>query len=137
MVTVRSVDFRPPRNADEWTPTPAIVEEMVRRLAERFDPQRIILFGSLARDEARRHSDVDLLMVFDRAVDKAEVMTDALLELIGVGAAPEVLVTTVERYETGVGSDAWTLYRDIDEEGIVVYERANAAGTNVARLRAS
>ena len=126
-----------PRKADEWTPTPAIVQEMVRRLAERFDPQRIILFGSLARDEARRHSDVDLLMVFDRAVDRAEVMRDALLELIGLGAAPEVLVTTVDRYRAAVKSDAWTLYRDIEEEGIVVYERAHEAGGHVARIRAS
>ena len=56
--------FRPPANPKPWTPTPEIVDQMVRRIVERFDPERIILFGSLARDEARADSDVDLLVVF-------------------------------------------------------------------------
>ena len=39
------------------------IEDMARRIAERFDPERIILFGSYARGDARENSDVDLLVV--------------------------------------------------------------------------
>jgi predicted nucleotidyltransferase len=36
---------------------------MVTRIVERFGPEQIILFGSAARGEAGRDSDVDLLVV--------------------------------------------------------------------------
>lgn len=39
------------------------IAEMVRRIVERFHPERIILFGSHARGTAGPHSDVDLLVV--------------------------------------------------------------------------
>ena len=41
----------------------AIVATMVERIADRFDPERILLFGSRARGDARDWSDVDLLVV--------------------------------------------------------------------------
>ena len=39
------------------------VQEMVRRLAEAVQPERIILFGSHARGDAGLDSDVDLLVI--------------------------------------------------------------------------
>ena len=39
------------------------VERMVDRIVERFHPQKIILFGSHARGDARSGSDFDLLIV--------------------------------------------------------------------------
>jgi predicted nucleotidyltransferase len=41
-----------------------IINEMTRRIVERFDPLQVILFGSHARGEAHADSDVDLLVVF-------------------------------------------------------------------------
>ena len=53
-----------------WTPpTPAEIEqtvqEMVRRIVERFDPEKVILLGSQARGDAGPDSDIDLLVVMD------------------------------------------------------------------------
>ena len=39
------------------------VERMVDRIVERFQPQKVILFGSHARGDARSGSDFDLLIV--------------------------------------------------------------------------
>ena len=39
------------------------ISEMVRRIVERFHPEKIILFGSYARGTAGPDSDVDLLVV--------------------------------------------------------------------------
>lgn len=40
----------------------ALLQEIVRRIVERFHPCRIILFGSRARGEPRPDSDVDLFV---------------------------------------------------------------------------
>ena len=39
------------------------IQEMVRRIAARFEPDRIVLFGSHARGDAGPDSDVDLLVI--------------------------------------------------------------------------
>ena len=39
------------------------LEQITRRIVEGFHPQRLILFGSRARGDERRDSDVDLLIV--------------------------------------------------------------------------
>ena len=39
------------------------IRRFVGRLAREFRPQRIVLFGSHARGQARKNSDVDLLVV--------------------------------------------------------------------------
>lgn len=39
------------------------IAEFSRRVAEEFQPEKIILFGSHARGEARDYSDVDMLVV--------------------------------------------------------------------------
>ena len=46
---------------------PRTLDEIVRRVVEVAQPERIVLFGSAARGEMTRHSDVDLLIVSDRA----------------------------------------------------------------------
>jgi predicted nucleotidyltransferase len=43
--------------------TNAQIRQLSRRIAEHFNPERIILFGSHANGKARADSDVDLLVV--------------------------------------------------------------------------
>ncbi len=49
------------------TPVPRadspVLKEIVRRLVEVYEPERIYLFGSVARGEATRDSDYDLMIV--------------------------------------------------------------------------
>lgn len=50
------------------------IEDYSRKIATKFDPERIILFGSYARGNPTADSDVDLLVVLEfngRPVDKA------------------------------------------------------------------
>src|SRR3972149_9032400 len=43
--------------------TGRLIKEMVRRIVERFKPEKVILFGPYARGTAGPDSDVDLLVV--------------------------------------------------------------------------
>jgi predicted nucleotidyltransferase len=40
-----------------------LMDEIVRRIVEVIQPEKVILFGSQARDEARPESDIDLLVI--------------------------------------------------------------------------
>lgn len=44
-----------------------IIEQMVRRLVDEYQPERVILFGSMARGEPTQDSDIDLLIVKETA----------------------------------------------------------------------
>lgn len=43
--------------------TPDTIQKMVDRIVERFQPEKVVLFGSCARGQITRDSDVDLLVV--------------------------------------------------------------------------
>ena len=69
-------------NADTHAPlvTREALEAFTQSLVERFAPEKIILFGSLARGEARWDSDADILVVmpfegssFERRLEMLEV----------------------------------------------------------------
>ena len=63
-----------------------IVATMVERIADGFDPERILLFGSRARGDAKDWSDVDLLVVMPDGTDRRE----AAVEMgVAVGDLPD------------------------------------------------
>ncbi len=48
------------------------IRTAVERISEKFDPKKIILFGSHAKGIATIHSDIDLLVIFEAVEDKHE-----------------------------------------------------------------
>lgn len=100
-----------------------IIEEMVRRIVERFNPELVILFGSHARGEAGPDSDVDLLVVMPVNGSKRDLTIKIRIELNGIGLAKDVIVATPEelnRYRDLVG----TVIHPAMHEGTVLYERS-------------
>ena len=99
---------------------PRTLAEIVRRVVEVARPERIILFGSAARGEMTRHSDVDLLVVAD-VEDRSAVTGRIHRRLRGEHAAVDVTVVTpadVARYRN---SHALVIKPAL-QEGRVVYE---------------
>lgn len=98
------------------------IDEMVRRIAERFDPEQIILFGSCARGTARHDSDVDLLVVMPVTGSKRETQIEIRCALHDIHVAKDIIVATpdeVERRRNIVG----TIIRPALREGKVLYAR--------------
>ena len=80
---------------------------MTERIVREFDPLQIILFGSQARGDADRHSDIDLLVVFAELTDKRKTAVDILRVLADLPVAKDILVSTpeeLERHRTRIGS---------------------------------
>ena len=98
------------------------LDEIIRRIVAVAEPEKIILFGSAARGEVDRHSDVDLLIVKDGA-HRRRLATSIYRHLRGVGAAVDVIVVTpddVERY----GDSHALIIKPALREGKIVYEAA-------------
>jgi predicted nucleotidyltransferase len=94
--------------------------ENLVRLLKRYEPERIILFGSRARGDADEYSDYDIIVI--KRTDKPflERLRDMVPYLMEFDRPAEVLVYTPEEYErmreTGLG---WIAHN----EGVVLYER--------------
>jgi len=96
--------------------------QAVKRLAEGFRPQKIILFGSHARGTADSRSDFDLLVIMPIKVERRSIMLEMDRALRGLNMAVDIVVLTpkefnIDRQIPGtVARPAWL-------EGKVLYER--------------
>ena len=100
----------------------SILDDIIRRIVEAAQPEKIILFGSAARGDMNRHSDVDLLVVKDGA-HRGHLAKQIHKSLRGAGAPVDVVVVTpadVKRYKN---SHALVIKPAL-QEGRVVYETA-------------
>ena len=98
------------------------LDDIIRRVVEVAEPERIVLFGSAARGEINRHSDVDLLVVKD-APDLRQITATVYRRLYGIGAAVDIVMVTpqdVERYKDSHALVIKPALRD----GTVMYESA-------------
>ena len=99
---------------------------MTERIVREFDPLQIILFGSQARGDADRDSDIDLLVVFAELTDKRKTAIDLDRALSDVPVAKDIIVSTpeeLERSRTRIGS----VLRYAQQEGKTLWKHRNAA----------
>lgn len=98
----------------------SILKEAARRLAVRFKPQRIILFGSQARGEATRHSDVDLLVIGPYTRGRLDWMMKMDASLKGLDISKDIVVLSPREYEEDKEIPG-TVARAASKEGKVLY----------------
>ncbi len=103
----------------EWLP--AIVE----RVAKRFDPLKIIVFGSVARGEAGHDSDVDLLVVFEHVQreNKRKLAVDIRVALVDVPVPIDIVVTDSDEISRR-GHLVGPILRPALREGKILHERS-------------
>jgi predicted nucleotidyltransferase len=99
-----------------------VIPAMVRRIIDGFSPLKIILFGSHARNEANKHSDIDLLVVFPYVDDLKKTTIDIRRALADFPVPKDVVVTTTDEIERR-GDLIGTVLRPALREGRVLYER--------------
>lgn len=93
---------------------------IVKRVVDRFHPLRIILFGSAARGEAGKNSDIDLLVVMPEGTSRRATAARLHMEMFGIPVAVDFLVATpsdLEKHKENVG----LIYRTILNEGRELY----------------
>ena len=108
----------------------ATLDDVIGRIVEVAEPEKIILFGSAARGDADPNSDIDLLVIKDGA-DALDLMARIYGRLRGVGAAVDAIVVSPEDVERYKDSHA-LIIKPAVQDGIVVYEAPRTASRPTA-----
>lgn len=98
------------------------IRRMVDRIVRKFQPERVILFGSHARGEGGPDSDVDLLVVMPVDGSKREKAVEIGVALHGIRVPKDIIVTTPEDFEWRKEVPG-TIERPAAREGKVLYAR--------------
>jgi predicted nucleotidyltransferase len=101
----------------------SVLDNVVRRIAEQFSPDQIILFGSRARGDAGPESDIDLLVLFREVANPKERATQLYASLADFPRPMDIVVSTTSRFER-YRNVVNTVYWPASREGKVLYERA-------------
>ncbi len=101
---------------------PKEVRQMVKVIVERFQPERIILFGSRARGKMGPDSDVDLLVVMPVARSRREKELEIRIALHQFKIPTDVIVSTPDDFEWRKNIPG-TIERPAALEGKVLYAR--------------
>ncbi len=110
-------------NEHKRIPMEAIVA-VARRIAEKFNPDKIILFGSYAYGDPKPWSDVDLLVVMDSSATPNQQRRAISKALAPKTFAIEVLIRSARELQERIPLGDWFL-KEIVERGRVLYERSH------------
>lgn len=95
---------------------PTAIDSIVKT----YHPRRVILFGSQSRGDARPDSDVDLLVVFDKKVDRRQRQIEIGRLLRDAPFPKDVLVASTSDLPNAARG---TAIAEATHDGLVVYER--------------
>ncbi len=98
------------------------IRHFARQIAERFQPEKIVLFGSYAYGTPHAESDVDLLVI----MPTSNVVSQAIRISLAFERpfSHDLIVRTPRQIERGLREKDWFL-REVMEKGKVLYEAPN------------
>lgn len=103
-----------------------ILREITEKIVSFSDPQKIVLFGSHARNEAGKNSDLDLLVIdrgsFGPERSRRKFIAEVRRHLKGYPFPIDIIVSTVKESDQWKDSEDHALER-AQHEGKTLYER--------------
>jgi predicted nucleotidyltransferase len=81
------------------SPSEETLHEIIHRIVDVAHPDKIIMFGSVARGEMGPNSDIDLLVIKSGKFNIRRLTSDIYVKMIGVNQAVDIILTTPEQVE--------------------------------------
>ena len=101
-------------------PDQNIIDKIINSILQVVIPDKIILFGSQARGEARSDSDYDILVIKKDIEDELVLERALYRNMISVGVGVDIIVKTPEGVERA--KDRFiSVVKEALQEGIVIY----------------
>ena len=102
----------------------SLIQQIAKRIVDRFNPRRVVLFGSHARGEAGPDSDIDLFVELEGDLGKRPL--DRAVEIrsiFGLHRWPMYVIVYTTDEVDALRSRTGTILSMIESEGRVLYER--------------
>lgn len=96
------------------------LEKIVNKILEIIVPEKIILFGSRAKNEHNENSDYDILIVKSGLKNKREICKKLYRNMLGTNASVDIILEMpdiLEEYKNSVGH----IYKHILKDGKIIY----------------
>ena len=99
-----------------------IIEKMVSIIASSVNPDQIILFGSYARGENRKNSDVDLLILKKNLKNANKIIDNLYMSFFEnkIKIPVDLLVVDYDKYHK-LKNEIGYIYKTINKEGKLIY----------------
>jgi len=104
----------------EFLRSQALLREVIRRIVAVAEPEQVILFGSVARRQQRRNSDLDLLVIKSGVTDPAQLARQIRTNFFGIRKSIDIVVATPEAVQES-RTQRWTFLGRIAQDGKVIY----------------
>jgi predicted DNA-binding transcriptional regulator AlpA len=104
--------------ARQWLP------EMTARIARRFHPDKIVLFGSQARGEARPDSDVDLLVVMPSLPGGKLDIEIAIRQAVNHAPVAKDIIACTAAEADAMSGVPGAILRNAINDGVTLYDRS-------------
>ena len=101
----------------------SIINEVVTKIATKFNPDKIIIFGSCANGTQNENSDLDLLIVQDSDQPMQKRGLDIRLSLIGAMIPMDLLIYTKSEFDQELKS-VFSFLNSVMENSKILYEPA-------------
>jgi len=99
------------------------IKQYILRLKKALDPEKIILFGSFARGEATKWSDIDLLVIARFFKTTSDKRFDILYDLHeGLVKEHDIHAYGITPHEFDTIKQ-WSILTDVKKEGIIIYQK--------------
>ncbi|MGQ9623573.1 MAG: nucleotidyltransferase domain-containing protein [Candidatus Caldatribacteriaceae bacterium] len=109
------------------------LSRMVAILVEKYQPEKIVLFGSLAEGHVHEWSDIDLLIIKETNKRPTERVLE-VVQLVQPRVGIDLFVYNPSEIETMLEEKVSFVY-DIMKTGKVLYEKGNPGMVNYCRRR--
>ncbi len=97
------------------------LDEIVKRILHKIAAQKIILFGSRARETHKEDSDYDLLVICSDDIDIKKISKELYSQFIGISKGIDVIARP-QKYVKKMSTKTNSFINSILEEGKIIYE---------------
>jgi predicted nucleotidyltransferase len=98
------------------------LDQIVKTIVSVIAPDKIILFGSYARGDYDKNSDIDILILKKGLKNEREVTNNLYMEFFTkkISIPVDIIATDYEKYNK-LSNDIGYIYKTIKQEGKIIY----------------
>jgi len=98
------------------------LDQIVKTIVSVVAPDKVILFGSYARGDYRKNSDIDILILKSGLKNERGIINILYMEFFNkkISIPIDIIATDYEKYNR-LSNDIGYIYKTIKQEGKVIY----------------